>query len=332
MEAEPENRPSAGAAADTAAASAFLSPDDLVRFASSYFASDFPNPGRLDCPPSDTLSASVLSGKLPDEKLRAHLFGCSECFKEYQRALAAQRSADFTSTVSWLSRLKLTLVRRPLPAFAGVFSLLFLSFVGVYVWQQYKTAPRPVAASRDVVSANTSQDSSSNSISTQAMPETATDIEAREKRAARSEPATPTNRRPTVARRSGSAGQVHRDLVAMNTVKVDLEDYTSLRGGAGGGNDAAKAIRISRPRTRLLLTLPEGGIEGLYRISIVDNSGKALVTANTRSANGKTIITMLDLRRLPTQKYRLRIYVEGEPPSYYPIIVEDQPLSRVKRK
>lgn len=308
---------------------AFDSPEELVTFTQKYFSSDFPNPERLDCPVAGTWSAQALSSKSPDNESRKHLFGCSECFKEYRRALAAQRSTASASTVSWWSRLKVALAQQRTPAFAGAFSLLLLSFIGAYVWQEYKTASKTVVERHDAALANTSPDSSSKGISTSVTPETATDSEAREEQPARNESRMPINRRPTIAQRSRSTAQVPRDLVAMNTVKADLEDYTSLRGGADAGNGVAKGIRVSRPRTRLLLTLPEGSIEGLYQVSIVDNSGNVLATANARSANGKTIIATLDLQRLPVQKYRLRISREGEVPGYYPVIVEDQkPTSR----
>ena len=59
--------------------------DEFVSQARKYFAGDFPNPERKDCPPQADLEAVIQSGKLPDDTLRQHLFGCSQCFSLYQQ-------------------------------------------------------------------------------------------------------------------------------------------------------------------------------------------------------------------------------------------------------
>jgi hypothetical protein len=67
-------------------------PDEFVSFAREYLAGDFPNPERKGCPPRAALDAAINSGKLPDDSLRTHLFGCSQCFSLYQQLLETRRA------------------------------------------------------------------------------------------------------------------------------------------------------------------------------------------------------------------------------------------------
>lgn len=73
------------------------------------------------------------------------------------------------------------------------------------------------------------------------------------------------------------------------------------------------------------LTLPEGSEEGWYRVSIVDNSGKALAAARRAArAHGKSLTTVIDTSRLAPQTYRLRVSRRGAVPDFYVIAVEDK--------
>ena len=69
------------------------STEEFVSFAREYFAGDFPNPERKGCPPRTDLEASIQSRQLPDDALRQHLFGCSQCFSLYQQLRETQREA-----------------------------------------------------------------------------------------------------------------------------------------------------------------------------------------------------------------------------------------------
>lgn len=316
---EQPRQPSAGGAP-------LSSPEEITALAQTYFATDFPNSERLGCPTTATLRSLVRADELPDDLLRAHMFGCSECFQEYRAALEARRSAAPLPNVSWLSRLKATLTGQRTPVFAGALSLVLLCFIGAYVWQKLRAVPAPIVAHNDAASANTSQDASSTDARASVTPGSVTEAERQTEQPAH---VAPTNQKPVSPQRPRPTDQPPRDLIAMNTVKVDLEDYTALRGGADTGGGQAQTIKLSRTRTRLLLTLPEGSLEGLYDVSIVDASGNSLATAKARSADGQTIAATLDLQKLPVQKYRLRISREGEAPGYYPIILETQkPLHR----
>jgi len=59
--------------------------DDLLDGAVEYFSTGFPNPGRDGCPHPARLRDLASSAHLVTGEVRAHLFQCSECFKEFRR-------------------------------------------------------------------------------------------------------------------------------------------------------------------------------------------------------------------------------------------------------
>jgi hypothetical protein len=94
----------------------------LRELAGEYFAEDFPNPDRRDCPAPARLQALAQTDRLPDDELRAHLFGCSACFTAYREARAMQPVA--TPELSWRDKLATTFTWRPGLAWAGAAVLL----------------------------------------------------------------------------------------------------------------------------------------------------------------------------------------------------------------
>jgi len=57
--------------------------EDLVTLARRYYATRFPNPQRLGCPPPGEITKVASRRLAPDQALRERLFKCSECFSEY---------------------------------------------------------------------------------------------------------------------------------------------------------------------------------------------------------------------------------------------------------
>lgn len=313
MKDKSENRTSTEAAAKGAAASPFATTDELVGFASGYFASDFPNPERLDCPPSAALAAYVRSGRLPDAELRAHLFGCSECFREYRSALA-ESSIETTpvtapKSISWWREVLESVWSRPLPAFACALSLMLLVVGGIYVWREYHGPANQFVVSQPSAPATVKSEPpsikdlpSAKAGGSPSGPEPADRVEVQPKE-------NPAQQRPPVQRDS-SAGE----LIAMS---IDLGERQLTRGEAHGGSE----VKFSNAYTRLSLTLPEGSPRGLYTVTITDVASSTRVRRRAYSADGKTLATNLDMRALAAQKYVLRITHEGEPPIDVPIVV-----------
>ncbi|HEX7317469.1 MAG TPA: hypothetical protein VF297_26450 [Pyrinomonadaceae bacterium] len=121
---------------------------------------------------------------------------------------------------------------------------------------------------------------------------------------------------PVAPRRRGP-----EEIVALNRVRVDLEEYAVVRDTSQPGADR-KVISLRRAPTLLELMLPEGGLAGTYRVSVVDAFDKALVTALARSPDGKSLKVAIDARKLKSGEYRLRLVREGASPEYFPLVVE----------
>jgi hypothetical protein len=65
-----------------------LDAEELVSLARRCYATNFPNPHRIGCPPPGEIIKLVSERQAPDQALLEHLFECSECFSEYRQALA----------------------------------------------------------------------------------------------------------------------------------------------------------------------------------------------------------------------------------------------------
>jgi hypothetical protein len=298
----------------------FESSDEMIVFAQEYFASDFPNPERLGCPVSGTLGALARAGKQPGAELRAHLFGCSECFQEFRTALLAH--ANPPPIVSWRDKLRGAFTLRPAPVVAGALSLLLLVFAGIYLRQTFRetTAPGVVGDEPARVKASP-EDDATNSSTAPATPEASPTHAAQQARPANLPlpGPTPPRRRPPPPL---SPRENRRELLVINTIKIDLEGYTALRDADNVVGREEIAIKLPRSLIRLVLALPEGSVKGSYSLSIVDSSGKVLVVTKAHSTDGKTLTATLNARKLTPQKYRLRLSREGESPGHYTVTVD----------
>jgi hypothetical protein len=319
--------------------SKFSSSDELITFAQGYFVSEFPNPERLDCPIKGTLPGLVRSGKAPDSRLRSHMFGCSECFGEYQNALTVYRAETTTAEIdaqldSWWTKFLQTLAPKPVRVFAGALSLSLLIVVVGYVWRENRTRRQQTVAKRDSASVRApSEDPSTKDlppanigkVSSPEVPSQRINPRAFPKQA---------NQQKVAVQRPKVRPSEESELIAMS---INLEDHRVTRDGwRGGGSDAASLytlsegsggeIKFSRARIRLLISLPEGSRKGFYTVSIVGASGDTMDTINGRSNDGKTLTVTLNLQGLAPRKYELRISSEGEPPIGVPIVVTDPPV------
>jgi hypothetical protein len=290
--------------------SPFTSPEDLLGFARSYYADDFPNPERRGCPPPADLDSRARSGQLPDEHLRAHLFGCSECFRAYRSALAA-RAATLNARPAPdplpVERSGAPRSRTLLPAFAGALSLLILLFVGIYFWRQYRPAPDDIIIRKDPPPTAAPADTNSNSVVGPATPPS---------------PLRTPQQKDTPRRRAAPHRQEPgTELAAVTSVGIDLQKYVITRGGEAARTD--EVIELPRARVRLLLKLPEGSDAGVYTVSIIDSSGKAVVTApRAGSADGKNLSVTINTTRLAPKKYTLRVLRQGAMAEFYPLILD----------
>ena len=268
------------------------------------------------------------------------MFGCSECFGQYQNALATYRAETKAVAVSgidsWWKKLFAADLLRPIPIFAGAFSLVLLFFIGAYVWREYRAAPEQLVLKPDsapVVEPSANPSNNPHATTAGPSPSPTRPVERSASLAFPQE----TNRRKAPVRRPRPRPSRAENLIVMS---VDLRDYAMTRGGTVGGDQ----ITVSPARMRMLLTLPEGGGTGysprvasrpgmlmtlpkgggneLYTVSIVDASGDTLETRNVFSTDGKTLAATLNMQRLKPQKYGLRVSRKGEPPIDIPIVIK----------
>lgn len=179
------------------------------------------------------------------------------------------------------------LVPARVPLWASAAGLIFFAVTGVLLWRTYHQTPAPRIA--------------------QQRPQPTVTL-------AEAAPGSPAPK--ATAAQSGNNPTTAVPQPEILLVKVDLEDYASLRGPLSGAG--VKAIPLPAARVRLLLSLPESSARGWYRVSLMDNSGRTVVAARARSFDGKNLSVPLDLRGLRTARYRLRLTHANEPPADYP--------------
>ena len=284
-------------------------PERLVKLARDYFSSDFPNSSRADCPAQSALDGLILSKALPEDELRAHLFGCSECFRDYRRLLALHSDTVPQKEFSWWGWITVSFRQQPLTAFASLITLAVCVIAAFFIWRGY-VRETPTGVVR-----NASQPATISTSTTPQSPATG------ERASAGTEPfpaERPDEKHPS---RGGDKKKERppKELVASNPIKIDLEKYSLLRSTEGTSDEPA--IRFPAALNRVILTLPINSPRGLYKISVVDAYGRELSSKRAASANGKTLTTDLDTRALSASKYRLCVSLSAEAPDCYPFIV-----------
>jgi hypothetical protein len=285
-------------------------PDHLVEVAQSYFASDFPNHSRTGCPPEGALDELILSEELPGDGLRAHLFGCSECFRNYRRLVALHRATVTETHISWWHRVIGTFKQHPLPAFVGLIVMCICVVTGFFIWRASVREIEPgVARNASQPAASPTSARIDAPVNIEEMPDVVTDAQP---------PVKPTEQvsRPERGKRKG---RLPEELLASNTIRIDLEKYSLLRGDDGMSDEAA--IELPVARNRLLMTLPASSSKGIYTLSVVDAYGRELVSHRAASRDGRSLTADLDTRVLRAGKYRLCVSLPAEVPDCYPFTV-----------
>ena len=82
-----------------------------------------------------------------------------------------------------------------------------------------------------------------------------------------------------------------------------------------------KVISLPATRASLVLRLPETGVPGKYKVSLINAFGRPLLSNVALSPDGAKLRVTLDLRRVPPKKYRLRLWRNGEAPAFYDVII-----------
>jgi hypothetical protein len=308
-----------------------LDADELASIARQYYATRFPNPQRIGCPPPGKIIKVVSRRRVPDQALREHLFECSECFGEYRQALAQCRQAPVK--ITWWERL-VQIVSSNLSATAIAAVILILSslvLIDRLIWRRpaLDAGNEPVAGS---------------------IPSNAKTVGAGEPSPSQTAiPLIAANEKPQIEGRAMDKALRSSSILkprgaGAETIDVDLDNYLVFRRGAGGKSTAVneespgkegakppgapdeappeeKIISLPSTRASLVLRLPETAAPGKYNVSLINAFGRALLTNSAFSPDGAKLRVTLDLRRVPRKKYRLRLWRNGEAPAFYDVIV-----------
>lgn len=276
---------------------------NLIATARGYFANDFPNPTATGCPSRAVLSELSDAKSLPDSALRAHLLSCSACF-EYLNARLVSRPAEIARPALW-RRVAATLASawQPLTV-AALLSVLCLGFWALRHYLTSSPATIIQSPSPTAEEASTHDIGNSQAPSLTATPAPGTVAEHT------------SNRQGINNSRAGGAKPAAAEVYL---VKIDLSARRVLR----GVDDAAGYKVISVPSTdnRLAITLPKDSQVGEYTVSLVDAFGQTLIARKTRSRDGKYISLRMDMRGLPSRKYRLCISQADGAPSCFPLFL-----------
>lgn len=290
----------------------FTDPEEVVTFAQAYYATEFPNDNRLGCPSAGNLREAAHSGGPPDERLRSHLFACSDCFRSYRSARMSRQA----QAVRWRDRLGAGLASlRPhwLPVAAGAFGLIFLGLITAALLRHSRVDSPAVAVSYSppgIQPATPREPTGTGTASGVPEPEKAH---------------VPPDRgeAKTSTRRGGAAERQTRRQSPLRVVYIDLiaDDLSRGDNQTGAGR---RVITLKPERQRLRLRMPPGSAAGHYTVKVVDAYGKPVLTTAARFG-GRVLTVDLDLRALSAKSYRLCISREGEAPDCYLMSVTDTP-------
>lgn len=275
-----------------------VQPETLHELACEYFGNDFPNPDRHACPDQTSLLATARTGRLPDDSLRAHLFGCSACFTAYRTALATQHAivpaitgqATPSFWRAWPARVRESFARQPGFAWATVtFLLLTVSFLTwMLMWTRWRNTPPSLAVIPTL---------------TQTPPSTVPAQPVLTELPASAPP------RPTVASKISA------------TLDVDLSEYVALRDAAAPEAQARPVIKLTPVPTQLRLRLPEGSLAGLYTVRLLDERDQTVASTKTTSRDGTQLDVTLNLQGVALKRHRLELHHVGQPPGVYTVLV-----------
>lgn len=283
------------------AKSRLASSDEIEAFARDYFASEFPNSAHTGCPPLPVLRQRARTGAAPDDDLRAHLFSCSECFREFRNAVAAtepdaeRQRRKFFSIFGVLSNF-----RQPAFAMLALFAVVAIAAV----WFLRERGAQPPTALQAGASDHA--------------------------------PTLSTPRAPSGTIPGSEAGDnqttrtdVSPDVSPDQTLpaaRIDLRNFVALSGrerGAAASESEARPIRLAAARTRLNLRLPEGSAGGSYTIAVLDRATlRTVMSARSHSAAGRNLEATLNLDSLAPATYVLRIGRQNEAPADYLLVIE----------
>ncbi|MGI9065872.1 MAG: hypothetical protein ACR2HX_05635 [Pyrinomonadaceae bacterium] len=276
--------------------SAESSGDMILTSAQRYFAGEFPNPRRIECPQPEELSLLIKNEQLPGSSLRRHLLECSECFRDFQESLQAQREAHqmfasppstrLGSSFAWAKPLAIASAMLLLLLSAIVFITWLRGGAGLHKYQALTPAPVPTES------------------------------------AAPSVPSEPSQPPPIGSRKTGidplkkkPGSKPSSVLIAANHVDIDLQTATRSRGATHLGE---RDTLLSTGHNKIAIRLPPGSPVGGYQITLGDPFGNPIASSRVRSKDGIILLANLNLTSVKPGRYLFCVTREAEVPDCVP--------------
>jgi hypothetical protein len=112
------------------------------------------------------------------------------------------------------------------------------------------------------------------------------------------------------------------DPYQVPVVRLKLSEIAELRDEGEPRLENRSGIRLRRRVTRLQIELLQDGGARVYDVSITGPFGEPLLSARTRSLDGKFLRVRLDLRALEPGRYHLCLSWVGNVPVCYSLVIE----------
>ena len=257
--------------------------EEALRVVRDHHARDFPNPIREGCAPYQARLSEFRNGAMPSPDERAHILTCSDCYADYQIALAAYRASAKASEKDGSRLLRLPIA---VPAAAAAIVLL------IAVIAIYNSRHREESGLQTYVN-------STPQASPLPSPSAPTSIK-------------PGNNEPKPERPATES------LVAVHRVTIDFENARALRRRAP---EQSPIIELKPVQQVLLIKLPEGSPRGPYKITLNDPFGKPVRSKAAGSNDGKSVKAHFNLVGLHPGRYSICVTRAQEVPSCLPVTV-----------
>jgi len=268
--------------------------DDLVNFARQHFATDFPNPDRIDCPAPEIYSDLISRKRLPGEQLQKHLRSCSECFRMYGSLLDAQRTQMVlrpnSRPISWYKRVL---------SFGLPIILVGIVSYGFYLLYQIKRqGSEQGSASQEQQSVYPAQNNETSASANQ-------------------------DGQPAVVERSKASPEPitlpSRATVAAHTVVINFGRQRISR--SASQSDIAPVMFVAG-LNRVMVRLSAESPKGEYAVALNDSFGKEVKRPVVGTFDGRALRAELDLNSVTSGRYLICIARAAEVPDCLPAIVK----------
>ena len=268
--------------------------DDLVNFARQHFATDFPNPKRIDCPAPEKYFDLISTKRLLSEPLQKHLRSCSECFRMYRSLLDAQRTQlvlrpNWATPISWYKRVL---------SFGLPIILIGVASYGFYSLYQTKRKALGQGSARQEQGAYPAQNNETLASNNQ-------------------------NGQPAVVEQSKASPEhltlPSRSTVAAHTVVINFGRQRISRSASQSEIEPVMFVAgLNRVTVRLSAESPKGE----YGVTLNDPFGKEVKQPVVGTFDGRALSAALDLNSVSPGKYLICIARAAEVPDCLPAVVK----------